>query len=92
MINHIDKNKQNQIRRFHFYDDAIRTLLSDLLVRTIIMDTYNIGNMQISFKQNQYGKPYIAGFSSFHYNVSHSGDWIVCITDEDTVDIDIENK
>lgn len=87
---YVRDEKQAQIRRFRFREDAIRSLLAELIVRTIIMDTYNIKNEQISFKKNEHGKPYIEELRDFHYNLSHSGDWVVCAADEAAVGIDVE--
>nr|WP_084787523.1 hypothetical protein [Anaerobacillus alkalidiazotrophicus] len=30
------------------------------------------------------------GLQSFHFNVSHSGNWVVCATDNQPIGIDIE--
>lgn len=45
---------------------------------------------EIQITTNRYGKPYLQHNKSFHFNISHSGDWIVCAVDEKPVGIDIE--
>ncbi|PEX36843.1 4'-phosphopantetheinyl transferase [Bacillus cereus] len=42
------------------------------------------------FKYNEYGKPFVENFSDFHFNLSHSGEWVVCTTANFNVGIDIE--
>ncbi|MGW6184938.1 4'-phosphopantetheinyl transferase family protein, partial [Bacillus mycoides] len=38
----------------------------------------------------EYGKPFFKNFSDFHFNISHSGEWVVCATANSNVGIDIE--
>jgi 4'-phosphopantetheinyl transferase len=54
------------------------------------MDSFDLENENISFKENEFGKPYIESINNFHFNVSHSGDWIVCAIDNKPIGIDIE--
>ncbi len=42
------------------------------------------------FIYNEYGKPFVENFSDFHFNLSHSGEWVVCTTANFNVGIDIE--
>ncbi|MCU5539987.1 4'-phosphopantetheinyl transferase superfamily protein, partial [Bacillus cereus] len=44
----------------------------------------------IRFIYNKYGKPFVEKISDFHFNVSHSGEWVVCTTANFNVGIDIE--
>lgn len=47
-----------------------------------------IKNLEID--KNEWGKPYFKEFDKFHYNISHSGDWVVLAIDSDEVGIDVE--
>jgi len=44
----------------------------------------------IFFNYTYFGKPFLPGADNFHFNISHSGEWVVCATDEKPVGIDIE--
>ncbi|MEB8805407.1 4'-phosphopantetheinyl transferase superfamily protein [Bacillus cereus] len=70
--------------------DVNRTLIGDLLIRSLICQKYKINNEEIRFKYNEYGKPFVENFSDFHFNLSHSGEWVVCTTANFNVGIDIE--
>jgi 4'-phosphopantetheinyl transferase len=90
LLSKLPVEKQKRIQNFVFRDDAIRSLVADLLVRCIIGKEFHIPIDKIQFDNNTFGKPFVEGLQSFHYNVSHSGHWIVCATDNQPVGIDIE--
>lgn len=41
-------------------------------------------------KYGKYGKPYISGECEFHYNISHSGEWVICGIHDKDIGIDIQ--
>lgn len=86
----LDINKQERIRNFLHHEDAIRTLLAEVLIRKIICDDLNIINKDIAFGKNEYGKPFLKNVNDFHFNISHSENWVVCATSRYEVGIDIE--
>ncbi len=86
----VDEKKQERIRRFRHWQDAHRTLYADLLVRHIIMRTLGVENSDIRFSVNAYNKPLFDHPSGFHFNVAHSGKWIVCAIDDRPVGVDVE--
>lgn len=86
----IDDKRKERIERFHKKMDAYRSLIADILIRFVICNKNKINNEQITFHCNQYGKPYVRNFEGFHFNLSHSGEWIVCVFDASIVGIDIE--
>lgn len=90
LLSSIDEKKRERLLKFVFWQDMHRSLFADLLVRKIIIDTFNLANEEIYFSINEFGKPSCEFLHDFHFNVSHSGDWIVCAIDKDPVGIDIE--
>ena len=90
LLSCVDKHKQERIRKFHRWEDAYRSLLGDVLVRCVISEKYSLPIQEIGFYQDFYGKPYVKDLAGFHFNLSHSGDWIVCAVDSTPVGIDIE--
>ncbi|MHB1392566.1 MAG: 4'-phosphopantetheinyl transferase family protein [Clostridia bacterium] len=90
LLSCVDKYKQERIRKFHRWEDAYRSLLGDVLVRHVINEKHSLPIQGMEFYHDFYGKPYIKGITGFHFNLSHSGDWIVCAVDSTTVGIDIE--
>lgn len=86
----VDREKQERVMRFYRWEDTLRTLFADLMVRNIIVNKTGLRNEEISFSKNEYGKPFLNNFDVLHFNLSHSGDWVVCAVDEQPVGIDVE--
>ncbi len=82
--------KRDRIMRFKLFNDAHRCLLGDLLARYTICNKLNIKNDQLEFGCNKYGKPILLKPEGLHFNISHSGDWVVCAVDTQPIGIDIE--
>lgn len=86
----IDIEKRCIIDKLINEKDKIRSTIADILVRSIIIKKLNIRNKYIKFEKNQYGKPYLAGYSNFKFNISHSGNFVVCAIDDKSIGVDIE--
>lgn len=87
----IDQQKRNRIIQYRNYKEMKKTLLSDVLVRSIACHKLKIANADLTFSFNRYGKPFFDNLeNTFKFNISHSGDWIVCAIDHLPIGIDIE--
>ena len=43
-----------------------------------------------SLLTNRFGKPMLKNFEAIHFNLAHSGDWVVCGVSDDPIGIDVE--
>ncbi|MGB8452321.1 MAG: 4'-phosphopantetheinyl transferase superfamily protein [Anaerocolumna sp.] len=82
--------KQAKIRRFLKWEDMQRSLVAEILLKVVIIEKLKIDNKKIEITVDKYGKPFLKGNLSFSFNISHSGEWVVCATDEYDVGIDVE--
>ncbi|EEM05993.1 4'-phosphopantetheinyl transferase family protein [Bacillus pseudomycoides] len=89
-LSFVSKERQEQVKRFRFREDALRSLLGELLTRYILTREYSIPNCLINFERNTFGKPFLKEYKNIYFNVSHSGQWIVCAVDSNEVGIDVE--
>lgn len=86
----ISKEKYERIKRFKFKEDFMRSLLGDLLYRYAICKKLRCKNNELEFAINEYNKPYILCSEDLHFNISHSGDWVVCALSDKFIGIDVE--
>ncbi|TYQ14629.1 UNVERIFIED_CONTAM: 4'-phosphopantetheinyl transferase [Acetivibrio alkalicellulosi] len=90
VLNYIPENKKTRIKRFLKFEDSVRSLIAEVIIRKIIIAKLKIKNSDILFEAGEYGKPYLKDFPDFHYNISHSGQWVLCAISNMPVGIDVE--
>lgn len=86
----VSQEKQERIKRFHFFRDARNCLLGDVLTRVEICRATGLSNKQLEFSTNAYGKPFLLNSPHIHFNISHAGHYVVCAVSNEPVGIDIE--
>jgi 4'-phosphopantetheinyl transferase len=86
----VSKERREKVKKFMFHQDALRCLLGDLLSRYALCKRTGYKNHQLKFGTNAYNKPILIEPNSLHFNVSHSGDWVVCAVSDELVGIDVE--
>lgn len=82
--------RQAKIKRFVKKDDALRSIGAELLLCRVALPTVGIQAKQLTFTYNQYGKPALVNYPDIHFNLSHSGNLVVCALDRFPVGIDVE--
>lgn len=88
----IEEEDRKQILRYQFWQDRQRSLLGHLLSRYAIIQEYALTNKEIQIRRHAYGKLYIKDYSQIHYNISHSGEWVVVAIGKSPIGIDVENR
>lgn len=86
----VSTEKQERIKKFHFFRDARNCLLGDVLSRVEICRALGVSNKQLRFSVNAYGKPFLTNDSNVHFNISHAGHYVACVVADELVGIDIE--
>ncbi|MGG7177905.1 4'-phosphopantetheinyl transferase family protein [Clostridium paraputrificum] len=82
--------KRTRVNKLFNKKDKIQTLIAEILIRGHLIENYNMKNEAIFFEKNSYGKPYVKTVENFHYNISHSGEFVVVAISEYEIGIDIE--
>ncbi|AQR95342.1 4'-phosphopantetheinyl transferase sfp [Clostridium saccharoperbutylacetonicum] len=88
LLSFLSEEKQKKINKFIKKEDADRSLIGDILIREALLCDFQIRN--IKFNYNAYGKPYLINDPHIFFNISHSGDWVVCAINDCEIGIDIE--
>jgi len=66
-----------------------RSLWGEILLRKYLSDKINLKSDKISFETNDKGKPFLKN-NPIHFNITHSGDWVLAAFSNDVVGIDVE--
>ena len=82
-------DKKQRVDRFRFADDKKRTVAGEMLARKAIAGWCHVSEEEILFDKLEYGKPFAIGLD-VEFNISHSGDLVVCAVDDKPVGIDVE--
>ncbi|WP_379129643.1 4'-phosphopantetheinyl transferase family protein [Paenibacillus sp. sgz500958] len=83
-------DKRETIGNFRFEADRKRTLYGEALARYMIAKNSGIPMNDIQLVKNPFGKPYLNNREGIHFNVSHSGNYVVCGLDDQNIGVDIE--
>lgn len=92
LMNYISKERLVRVHKYYFEKDKIRCIIGEILLRFILKKHYGIENSEIKFQYSQYGKPYLELYENIYFNLSHSGDWVVCAVGNVPIGVDIEKK
>ncbi|WP_171683437.1 4'-phosphopantetheinyl transferase family protein [Paenibacillus planticolens] len=86
----LPEDHRNSVMKYKTKDDRDRALLGALLIRFHVSKLCSIPLQAIVIHKNKYGKPYLPMFPDIHFNLSHSGNWVVFIIGEKAVGVDAE--
>ncbi|UOQ42598.1 4'-phosphopantetheinyl transferase superfamily protein [Halobacillus salinarum] len=90
LLRFVDEDKRRNVQRLFRLEDAYRSLIGELIVRMECRHVQSLSNQHVGVQRNEFGKPYIRGCPAFHFNISHSGNWIAAVVDDHPAGIDIE--
>ena len=80
--------RQNRADRCRRREDALRCLVSESLLRYAAREQAALHAFAVEY--DTYGKPRIRGREDLHFNISHSGSWVVLAWSSGEVGIDVE--
>ena len=89
-LHKISKERRERIDKYCFYADKLRSLYGEVILRLVIKQRLGLKDEEIKFGYNPFGKPYLLNVKKFDFNLSHSGDWVVCAIGTNAIGIDIE--
>lgn len=81
--------KKARVDRFRHPDDKKRTVAGEMLARKAIAQWCGVEAESIKFDTSEHGKPFAVGLD-VEFNISHSGNLVVCAVSDQPVGIDIE--
>ncbi|MDH6674070.1 4'-phosphopantetheinyl transferase [Paenibacillus sp. LBL] len=86
----LSPQRQDYVSKFRRVGDYHRSVLGDAMVHRVLREKLGQGRNHIEIIRNTYGKPFLKDYENLHFNISHSGHWIVCAVSHEPVGIDVE--
>ena len=84
----MDANRRARADRFMHAEDRMRCICADMLARKMLSEAFYIAGDEITFTVGEKGKP--SANLPFQFNVSHSGDYVICAVSKAPIGVDIE--
>lgn len=82
--------KKERILKMHRKQDAENSLIGEILAKSAIKKIFGIPIAKQEFSLGEHGKPYLKDFPNIHFNISHSGEYVVCCVSDKPIGIDIQ--
>ncbi|MCX6231643.1 MAG: 4'-phosphopantetheinyl transferase superfamily protein [Bacteroidetes bacterium] len=89
LISALPIEQQDKYDNYKHSGNLQRSLLGELMIRKILSEKLNIHPAHIPLLRGNNGKPYIEN-QDLHFNISHSGKWVVAAFSDKELGIDIE--
>lgn len=87
----LDTAERDRAARFFRKDDRARFVIGRSTARALIAQRLGLEPTAVVLRSNAWGKPEPEGAPGLHFNVSHSGDWIlVAVDDHGPLGVDVE--
>lgn len=90
LFSYMSSEKKERCKRFLKVEDAERMLVADILVRYYMLGKLGCKNEELLFEKSLYGKPFLKNASDRHFNVSHSGEWVIAGFDQNEIGVDVQ--
>ncbi len=86
----LDFHELEKMHRFKRIDDQKRFLISKVLRKDLISAYLGIDPESLVFTENDFHKPILLSNPDFHFNISHSGKWVMFVFAKSSCGIDVE--
>lgn len=90
LLQYVSQERKLKMNRYRRWIDAHRSVLGEVLVRIAVCHRHGASNHELKFGLDQNQKPLLLVPSGYHFNISHSGEWVVCALGSNPVGIDVE--
>lgn len=80
--------RKQKVDKLISIDDKKRSILAEVLLKKALTDLYIVSNFEYGY--NDYGKPYLKDNKNIYFNISHSGEYVICVLSKDEVGCDIQ--
>lgn len=89
LISMVSAERKARAERFLRFEDSCRSVIAEVLLAYTLRQVCGIELSKVTLVENQWKKPIIQGHD-VHFNLTHSGKWVMCIIDIYESGIDVE--
>ena len=89
LLHKIPASSVEKVLKFKKAINLQHSLLGILMITKLVKEKFSLEPNEITFNISEKGKPYIPGLN-FHFNISHSGQWVVVSISSTETGIDVE--
>lgn len=82
-------DRKKKAKKYCYFDDTKRCICAEILLKYCLYKQFDYKG-DINIEYNQFGKPFMKKIKNFSFNISHSGDWVVCAYGKSELGVDIE--
>ncbi len=82
--------RRTRAEKYVFQRDREIAVFTECFARYCISKVFGFAFSEMTFARNQYGKPYLVNTKDCYFNISHSGDYIICGVSDTPIGVDIE--
>jgi len=90
LIKYVNSETRARVAKQHVKQIADNMILGDILAKIAIKKSFDIDVSKQKFAYTMYGKPYLSNYSNVHFNISHSGEYVICAVSNKPVGVDIQ--
>ena len=86
----ISKEKRGKISCHPFDMSQKLSVYAEVFTKVKICEILGIDISRITIEKSKYGKPHLAGYPNFHFNISHTDNAIAVAFSDEQIGVDIE--
>lgn len=90
LLQFVPLEKQKRILRQRIKQNADNMLIGAVLAKHMIFKVFHIPISEHHIQYGPYGKPFLQSYPNVHFNISHSGQYVVCAVYDSPIGIDIQ--
>lgn len=83
----LSNQRREKVDKFKFVNDKKLSILSEILLKKALIELNVDSDIELTY--NKYQKPYLKN-NDIYFNISHSGEYVICAISKDEVGCDIE--
>lgn len=82
--------RQLRISKLKLREPAYASMVAGKLLQDVVKEQLGIASENLTLVKTEYGKPYVKGCKEFHFNLSHSGDYVIFAYGDIPMGVDVE--